>query len=386
MAGTLVADDALLDDAEALAGADPGEMLPACAGAGAQVRTAARSALEAGVRSVADDGRPRTVVVAGVGGSGIAADALAAVTGPSCPVQVLALHDLVLPGWVGPLDLVVGVSCSGSTEETLLVTEEAARRGARVVTVGRPGSALAAVGERARGVHLPVDAAGRPPRACFWSLSVPLLVLADVLGLAAVPQEALAATAARLDVLAERYGPRLPVGENPAKDLALALAGTLPMVWGTSGVAAAAAYRMVSQLAENAKLPAAPGQLPEAGHNAVVALDGPLSGAGDGAADDLFRDPFEEPQALRLRAVLLRDPTEHPRIAARADAVEAVAQGRGVPTSVLRADGDTAVERLASLVGLADFATTYLALATGVDPSPIAAIDELKARIGEPAR
>ncbi|NHC13089.1 mannose-6-phosphate isomerase [Motilibacter sp. E257] len=361
-------------------------MLQACASSGAQVRAAARAAREAGVAAVAEDGRPRSVVAVGVGGSGIAADVLAAVSGPSCPVQVLPVHDLVLPGWVGPLDLVVGVSCSGSTEETLLVVEEAARRGSRVVTVGAAGSRLAAAGERARGVHLPVDAGGRLPRASFWSLSVPLLVLADVLGLAAVPEESLEATAALLDSLAERCGPRQPVGENPAKDLALSLAGTLPMIWGSSGVAGAAAYRMASQLAENAKLPAVSGALPEAGHNQVVALDGPLASSSADGADDLFRDPFEEPPSLRLRAVLLRDSEEHPRTAARADAVEAIAQGRGVATTVLRAEGATVVERLASLVGLGDFASTYLALATGVDPSPIPAIVELKARIGDAAR
>jgi glucose/mannose-6-phosphate isomerase len=39
------------------------------------------------------------------------------------------------------------------------------------------------------------------------------------------------------------------------------------------------------------------------------------------------------------------------------------------------------LERLASLVGLVDFASVYLALAYGIDPTPVAAITELKARI-----
>ena len=45
------------------------------------------------------------------------------------------------------------------------------------------------------------------------------------------------------------------------------------------------------------------------------------------------------------------------------------------------AQGDAAVERLASLVGLIDYASVYLALMRGVDPTPITAIDELKQRL-----
>jgi len=47
----------------------------------------------------------------------------------------------------------------------------------------------------------------------------------------------------------------------------------------------------------------------------------------------------------------------------------------------LAAAGDQPLERLASLVQLIDYASVYLAIANGIDPAPIAAIQELKARI-----
>jgi glucose/mannose-6-phosphate isomerase len=316
-----------------------------------------------------------------VGGSGIAGGVLAAVTGPACPVPVTCVRDLVLPGWVGPLDLVIAVSCSGTTEETLVVAEEAARRGARLVTVSAPGSPLHQLGTQARAVSIPVERGGRLPRANLWALSVPLLAVADTLGLAPVPAGDLERAADELDRLAEDYAPSRPAGENAAKDLALAVAGDLPLVWGASPVPVTAAYRLVGQLAENAKRPAVFGELPEAGHNQVVALDGPYAGA-----DDIFRDPFDEPPGPRLRIVLLRDPdAEHPRVAARANAIAALAEHRGTPLTTLSAGDGAAVTRLARLVALGDFATTYLALGTGVDPTPIAAIDELKARTAEAA-
>ncbi|MDT7550218.1 MAG: glucose/mannose-6-phosphate isomerase, partial [Actinomycetota bacterium] len=147
-----VPSDELLDDAGQLDALDPAQMLPAIASGAAQVREAALFAREAGIAALAEDGRPRAVVVCGMGGSGIAGDVLAAVAGPGCPVPVLTHRGYGLPAWVGAADLVVAVSCSGSTEETLSATEEAVRRGCRLLVVAAVDSPLEALGARGRGV------------------------------------------------------------------------------------------------------------------------------------------------------------------------------------------------------------------------------------------
>jgi len=134
------ADESVLDDLAALDARDPGGMLRAVGSAGAQVREALLRLDEAAVRAVAAEGRPRALVVAGMGGSGIAGDVVAAVTGSSCAVPVIVTRGYRPPGWVGPLDLVIAVSCSGETEETIATADEAVRRGARVVTAARAGS------------------------------------------------------------------------------------------------------------------------------------------------------------------------------------------------------------------------------------------------------
>jgi glucose/mannose-6-phosphate isomerase len=377
-------DEGLLDDPEALATGDPGEMLRAVATAGAQVRQAMRTSDEAGVARLAGDGRPRAVVVAGMGGSGIAGGVLAAVCGAQCPVPVLPIRGYALPGWVGPMDLVAAVSCSGSTEETLAAAEEARRRGCRLMTVGAAASPLADLSDRARGVHVAVDAGGRPPRANMWALSTPLLVAADALGLAAVPSGVLAATADVLDAAAERCRPSSESFVNPAKALALELAGSTPMIWGSGDIADVATYRFACQLNENAKMPAVFGGLPEANHNQVVAFDGPYgAGARRADVDDLFADRVEQAERTvgALRLVLVADIEEHPQVTRRREISMQVAADRGVPVSELRAEGRHPSERLASLVSIADFASVYLALVIGVDPTPITPITQLKAAL-----
>jgi len=373
-------DESLLDDADALEKLDAGGMLRAVATGGPQIREAAVLAEESGIRRVAEDGQPRSVIIAGVGGSGVAGDVLLACTGAGARVPILTVKGFVLPGWAGPLDLVVAVSCSGRTEETLVVAEEAARRGCRLVTVGADGSPLARLGEQARALHAPVALGGRPPRANIWALSVPLLVLAESLGLVTATSE-FAGVADRLDRIADSCGPTRDIAVNPAKRLAVELSGTLPLVWGSGDVADVAAYRLVCQLAENAKVPAGYGALPEAGHNAVVALDGPFATSAD-EGDDFFRDRVDDPGAgARISIVLLRDTVTHPRVEARRRAVRAIADVRGVRLREVAAEGEHCLERLASLVGVGDFASTYLALGTGIDPTPIRPIDELKQRI-----
>ncbi len=373
-------DDSDLDDPAALAELDRGDMLRAVATAGAQVREAMVMVPPELLDPLREDDRPRAVVVTGMGGSGIAADVAGAVAGRTCPVPVLAFRGHRLPGWVGPMDLVIAVSCSGSTEETLSATDEALRRGSRVVTVGAAGSPLAQRAEGGRTLHLPVDAHGRMPRANLWGLAVPVLLVLDAVGLADVPRALLSRTADELDRVAERCAPGVDSVDNPAKTLALALAGSLPYVWGASDVANVAAARTVAQLAENAKYPGVHGPLTEVHHNQVVVMAGVFGSlGGEAAEDDIFRDRVDDgPGWPRMRLLVLRDTDELPRVTARAEASHRVAEEYAVPSSELVAEGEHPLSRLASLVAPLDFATVYLALLQGIDPSPIAPILLLK--------
>jgi len=279
--GAPLMDDSVLDDLEALELLDAGEMLRAVATAGAQVREAVLHVGDQVLGAVAADGRPRAVLVTGMGGSGIAAEVAAAVAGLGCPVPVVAHRGHRLPGWLGGMDLVVAVSCSGETEETLSALDEAIRRGARVVTVGAAGSSLSARADDGRAVHLPVDARGRMPRANLWGLAVPVLRVLDALDLADVPAAQLAHLADVLDETSEACGPAAESSVNPAKQVAVQVAGSLPYVWGASDVASVAAARFAAQLAENAKYPAVSGALTEVHHNQVVVMAGRFGSLAD---------------------------------------------------------------------------------------------------------
>jgi glucose/mannose-6-phosphate isomerase len=372
--------DERLDDPRALTAADPQQMLRAVATAAAQVRSSLTAANEAGIGALREDVRPRAVVVTGMGGSAVAGDVLHALATPSAPVPVIVHRAPGLPGWVGAADLVVAVSCSGTTQETLAATDEAVRRGARLVGVASDGSALA---DRCRSAHAPFVpiVPQLSPRSSLWALATPVLVTAARLGLIDLGRGDghLEMTARRLEQVSEACRPDRESFVNPAKTLALELVGALPMVWGAGLTGAVAAYRFGCQLAENAKLPAVTGTLPEAHHNQVVALDGAL--AGGPAADDLFRDRVEDEPPLRVRLVLLHDDDGSDQARSRVEVSQDLAERRGVPVTTIHSEGDVAIERLASIVGFTDYASVYLAVLQEIDPTPIGPIDELKARL-----
>jgi glucose/mannose-6-phosphate isomerase len=367
-----------LDDLAVVESADPGGVLGQVASSAAQLRAAARTAADTDLGPALSGHNPRRIVVTGMGGSGVAGEVLAAVCGPDSATQVVALHDYRLPGWVGRKDLVIAVSCSGSTEETLSTAGEAVSRGCPLVGVGGAGSPLARLAAQAGCPFIPVQPAGMP-RSTFWGLSVPLMVIADRLGVAQIPGAALEAAAAELERISLACRPDRPSEANPAKALALELAGTLPMIWGSSPLTGVAATRFATQLNENAKYPAIPSVLPEANHNQVVAFDGPFAPRPAGGAVVLDREGLGLTVPLHL--VLLRDTREHPQVTRRREVSAELAEQRGIGVTELTANGTTAPERLASLIELIDYATVYLGIAIGVDPGPIAVIGELKQRI-----
>ncbi|HEX9040103.1 MAG TPA: SIS domain-containing protein [Trebonia sp.] len=390
-----------LDDPEIVEAGDPGGMLRQIASSAAQVRTALRACAEADLSALSPDARPRALVVAGSGGAGgsaFACDALAAICGTGAPVQVTGVSGWQLPGWIGAADMVLAVSRSGHTAEALALASEAARRGCYLVAVSAPGSPLQEIAARARGTFIPVTTAG-PARAMPWALTVPLLVCADRLGVARVDAAAYEAAAAAMEDVSHQCRPSSESFVNPAKSLALDLVGRLPVIWGGSPVAAAAARRFASQLAANAKHPALAGVLPEAGHDQVATFDGPYApppepafpAAEDlgGAFDDVDFGEFSEDDDAELdglsgdeaslRLVLIADPAgEHPSVERARAAAASLAAVRGIDVSDITMDAGDPLRRLAGAVQLLDYASVYLGIANGIDPLAIAAIKDLR--------
>ena len=238
------------------------------------------------------------IAVCGMGGSAIAGDLVLDAHRDRLLKPMTVVRDYYLPGWIGEGTLVVLSSYSGNTEETLTCASQALERNALCVAVtsgGKLGSFYAAEG-------VPVIAVppGLQPRAALLRLLVPVVVLLDRIGalppLGSDMEEARETIAASIAAL----GPDVPEAENPAKQLARALLGGVPLIWGAE-LTAAVAYRWRCQINENAKIPAWSAALPELDHNEIVGFSGTPAELAARAAGDAARPAPPPPGRAPLR-------------------------------------------------------------------------------------
>jgi hypothetical protein len=363
----------VFDDLELLRARDPRGLLPAVAGAGAQVRETARLTEEAGLGRVTEGGRPRGLVIVARREGAVAAEVLRALLGPSSPVTVDVVPGPALPVWTGPSDIVVVATRTGAGTYAVTPAYEAARRGVSLVGIGAEDAPLRAACSAARAPYVPLPSS-RVRHTTLWSLLTPMLLLASQLDLLPTGTADPETIAAALDEVAMECGPAQESFVNPAKTLALELLDALPVIAAEGPLAGAAATRIVDQLATLAGLPAAGFRLPDQRVAACAVLGGPLAPPRD--ADDFFRDRADD-AGRRLRLLTIRDTDaggddgageREPRSAAAAiDEVLRTAAAHNVPVSGLAEHGEPGrygrLPRLARQLAVADFTAVYLALA-----------------------
>ncbi|MGY1690029.1 SIS domain-containing protein [Geodermatophilus sp. SYSU D01105] len=363
----------VLDDLDVLRARDPRGLLPAVAGAGAQVRETARLTEEAGLERVTAGGRPRGLVIVARREGAVAAQVLRALLGPSSPVTVDVVPGPDLPVWTGPSDIAVVATRTGAGRYAVTPAYEAARRGVTLLGIGAEDAPLRAACSTARAPYVPLPRS-RVRHTTLWSLLTPLLKLATDLELVSPATADLAAVADALDEVAGECGPAQESFVNPAKTLALELLDALPVIAAEGPLAGAAATRIADQLATLAGLPVTTFRMPDQRVAACAVLGGPL--APQGGEDDFFRDRAED-TGRRLRLLTVRDTHagEHdgagerePRSAREAlQETLRTAASANVPVSGLAEHGDPErygrMPRLARQLAVADFTAVYLALA-----------------------
>lgn len=330
-------DDSRLENAEVLADASP--LLMNLASSGARVRREAALA-EGQLAALADSDRPRAVIAYGP-----EARLLRSVLEPVCPVPFVAWPSLGLPGWVGPLDVVLLIGRRGP--ESLAVAYEAVRRGARLIAVCPSDSPLAKQAASRSTTLLPVHT-GDPLAA-----AVVALVALHRLGLG--PATNPDAIAAAMDLVAENCSARTDVSVNPAKAMALDLAEAAPLVWGGSVLAARASRRIVEAL----RL--------ASGHIGLSADSADLvSLIQQVRPRDPFADPFDEGAAERRPGLVLVDDGLDDEASAEARLrLQRTAEAVDIRVTRLTHTTDSVMERYATLLLTGLFGAAYLQIGLG---------------------
>jgi glucose/mannose-6-phosphate isomerase len=302
--------------------------------------------------------RPRRIVLFGMGGSAIAGDLVRSLVDREGSLPFHVVRHYEPPAWITPEDFLIFSSYSGETEETVATYR-------RLRELGAPGAALTTGGTlleltRKDGIPAAILPSGHPPRAALGYAFSTLVQVVSHLGALLDGPERLERAADGVEEVASAYLRTVIQSRNPAKQLAIRLAGRAVVVVANERTLGPVAVRWKGQLNENAKHLAWAAPLPEMNHNEV--------------------DGYVEPRrvAQGLAAVLLRDPADHPRIQARFEWLEGYLGRKRIQVSTVEAQGDDAMTRLMTCTAMGDFVSYYLAVAHGTDPSDIPAISALK--------
>ncbi len=301
------------------------------------------------------------IAVLGMGGSGIGGTLLRALAidlGSGMPVEVV--RGYTLPAFVDSTTLAIASSASGNTEETVALAEQAIEFGAKVVAVTTGGRLL----DLARVHDLPAlvyEWLGEPRAALGWSFAT-LLAICGPAGLLPDAGRDLPAALDHMRTLVRDAGRDVGEGHSPAKQLARRWHGKLPVIVGADALAPVA-YRWRTQINENAKSWAVALELPEMNHNAPVGYGAPAA------------------LVPLLHVVLLRHAAVHPRVAKRIALATEQMAAAGMSVEVIDVPGATVLEQVLWAVQFGDFASYYLGILNGADPSEVRALDWLKSQM-----
>ncbi len=347
-----------LDDLKALKALDGGEMLDRLSQFPEQCRS---------VREIAKQVAPMPfqadqVVLLGMGGSAMGGELLQAYLTEEIKVPMLVVRDYRIPACIGKKTLVLAVSCSGNTAETLPAYRLARGQVAAIIALSADGK-LQDEASSAGIPHLLLPG-GMPPRtALAYTFFYPLFIL-EKTGLIASREPDLEECFSILDFCRGLWEPSIFSDENLAKQIAGHLLRKIPVIYGTCHWKGAVAVRWKCQLNENAKIFAAAGIFPEMNHNELAGWSGPTEN---------YRD---------LHTIILRDREEADRIQKRVEFSKLI-MNAAAPGDEVWAWGKSALARMFSLIYLGDYVSVYLALKMGLDPTPIAVIEQLKAAMAK---
>ena len=202
------------------------------------------------------------------------------------------------------------------------------------------------------------------PRSALGHQLMTLLALGERTGVLEAQEAAVVETLSLMRAQREQLGFASPAERNQAKQMAARLHGRLPVIIG-AGSLTEAAHRWKTQLNENSKSWAIHEELPELDHNTIVG--------------------FGLPAAVveRMHVIFLSHPGLHPRLLLRYEATAEALDGAGVSHERVETAGTSPLAQALTAIYLGDLVSYYLALLSDVEPSPVEAIDRLKARLAE---
>ena len=337
-----------LDDLNVIAQRDPKDALSVAAAQPAQASWAAE------VQNVQENREITSVVVAGMGGSALAAGVVKSWLKLPVPFEVVRQYNL--PSYIDENTLVIASSYSGNTEETLSCLDEAEAKGAQVAIISAGGQLIDIAQEQQYpSVQLPGNY--QPRMAVSLNLRA-LVKLLEQHGLVEGKFDEIAGVADWLSDVSAQWLADVPTEHNYAKQLAQQAAGKTVIIYSGARMSPIG-YKWKIGFNENAKNLAFCNELPEFNHNEFIGWTS---------------HPVEKPFIV----FDLISGFEHPQVLQRFAVSDRLLSGMRPKSIPVELQGESVIAQMLWGALLADFVSIYLAILNGVDPTQVDLIEKLK--------
>lgn len=300
----------------------------------------------------------KNIVVLGMGGSSIAAELVKYYISNKSKISLEVLRDYLLPKYVDSNSLVIAVSYSGNTEETLTAFTTASSRGAKLIAISSGGQ-LESLTHKFLCPYFKINY-NSPPRASTGYSLMPLLYILAKLKFIDLKDEEIDQIVNDLKDFQKKIDINVPTRQNEAKQMAEKLKGCLVISTG-SGILAPVSLRFKTQLNENSKSFSSHEAMPEICHNFLQGLDLPQK----------IRD--------KIMVVLLKSRFDHPRNVLRFQGIGDIFRKKGIKYQIIELDSKgSELAEILYYLHFVDYVSLYLAMLEGIDPNPYEMIIYLK--------
>jgi len=302
---------------------------------------------------------PSNIIIAGMGGSAIGGEILQNWVKDKINVPLEVIRAYSLPAYANFQSLVLVLSYSGETEESLSVFLDALKKGCMIYCISSGGN-LIKHAKRLGVPHLMVPS-GMPPRAALPYMLTPLLLLIEKIGLVTTLSDELVEAIEILKQISKDNLPKIPTNKNQSKQIAMGIGNTVPVIY-AFGIYSSIAHRFKQQFNENSKIPSAWDIFSELNHNEIVGWE--QSGK------------FSKKYSL----IFLRDKIEPIQMKSRIEITKSISS-LPLKTFDVWSKGNCDLAKMLSILCIGDFASVYHAILNNIDPTPVNTINLLKKKI-----
>ena len=292
------------------------------------------------------------IVFAGMGGSGAIGDVFSAILSKT-KTHVNVVKGYSLPQTVDSNTLVVVVSVSGNTTESLSILDSAYKMKSKIVVFSSGGKMLEyCIKNKIKHRIIPQY---HSPRASFTSYLYTMLnVLQSTLE---IKQDDIFESIKKLEELNKKINSLNLTNDNPSLNLAKWIKG-IPIIYYPFGLQSAA-IRFKNSLQENVKMHAFTEDVIETCHNGIVSWE----------------------KKSEILPILIEGQNDHIKTKERWKILKEFLQQNKIEYSEVISVNGSIITKIINLIYLLDYSTIYKAVLDGVDPTPVKSIDYIKNRL-----